>query len=305
MSKNIKKWLFIATSFIIMGCIIFAGTMMKLNWDFSKLSTIKYEENNHTIDKEFKNINVNTNTADIKIETSDDDICRIVCYEEKNLKHTVEVVNDTLEISVLDQRKWYEHIGISAGNTQITVYLPKNEYASLTIKESTGDVKIAKNLVFENISIKASTADIKAENITVGKIELSVSTGDISLNSINCENEVNVKVSTGRTKLANVLCNSIISSGSTGDISLVDVIANKEITINRTTGDIQLDRCDAQDLFIETETGHVKGSLLSEKVFITQSDTGRISVPKTVTGGKCEITTDTGDIKIIVIAQIK
>jgi hypothetical protein len=40
--------------------------------------------------------------------------------------------------------------------------------------------------------------------------------------------------------------------------------------------------------------------LLSEKVFITKSDTGRIDVPETVTGGKCKITTDTGSIRIYI-----
>ena len=54
-------------------------------------------------------------------------------------------------------------------------------------------------------------------------------------------------------------------------------------------------------MFVETDTGDVTGSLLSDKVFITKSDTGSIDVPKTVTGGKCEITTDTGDIKIEII----
>ena len=32
----------------------------------------------------------------------------------------------------------------------------------------------------------------------------------------------------------------------------------------------------------------------------TKTDTGRVDVPKTVEGGRCEITTDTGDIKITV-----
>ena len=35
-----------------------------------------------------------------------------------------------------------------------------------------------------------------------------------------------------------------------------------------------------------------------DKVFITDTSTGNISVPKTITGGKCEITTSTGDIRI-------
>ena len=54
----------------------------------------------------------------------------------------------------------------------------------------------------------------------------------------------------------------------------------------------------AAEILIKTDTGDVKGSLLSEKVFVVQTDTGSIDVPKTVSGGRCEITTDTGDIKI-------
>ena len=52
---------------------------------------------------------------------------------------------------------------------------------------------------------------------------------------------------------------------------------------------------------MKTDTGKVVGSLLSEKVFIAETSTGKVSVPKTTTGGKCEITTSTGDIKIEVI----
>ena len=53
-------------------------------------------------------------------------------------------------------------------------------------------------------------------------------------------------------------------------------------------------------MYVTTSTGEVTGSLRSEKVFITRSDTGRQDVPKSVTGGRCEITTDTGDIEITV-----
>jgi len=40
--------------------------------------------------------------------------------------------------------------------------------------------------------------------------------------------------------------------------------------------------------------------LLTDKVFITKTDTGSINVPDSITGGRCEIKTDTGDIKITV-----
>ena len=40
------------------------------------------------------------------------------------------------------------------------------------------------------------------------------------------------------------------------------------------------------------------GSLLTDKVFITDTDTGSVDVPKTPAGGRCEIKTGTGDIKM-------
>jgi len=49
-------------------------------------------------------------------------------------------------------------------------------------------------------------------------------------------------------------------------------------------------------LRIKTDTGNVTGTLLSEKVFLVETDTGRINVPRTTAGGVCEITTDTGDV---------
>ena len=62
--------------------------------------------------------------------------------------------------------------------------------------------------------------------------------------------------------------------------------------------DVRFEGCDAGELSVRTDTGDVTGTLLSGKVFLVQSDTGRVEVPKTVSGGRCEIATDTGDILI-------
>ena len=61
---------------------------------------------------------------------------------------------------------------------------------------------------------------------------------------------------------------------------------------------VVLDGCDAAEIFVKTDTGDVTGTLLSEKVFVTTTDTGKVEVPRSVSGGRCEITTDTGDIRI-------
>ena len=42
MGKRMKIWLIIAAALILIGCILFAGVMTVMKWDFTKLSTVKY-----------------------------------------------------------------------------------------------------------------------------------------------------------------------------------------------------------------------------------------------------------------------
>ncbi|MBE6671636.1 MAG: DUF4097 domain-containing protein [Ruminococcaceae bacterium] len=317
MRKTTKIWLIIAASLIVIGLVMFAAVMTSFDWDFTKLNTYEYETNTHEINEKFNNISINTDTADIIFTVSDDDKCKIICYEQENLKHSVDVQNDTLTIKIDEEVKWYDRIGINFGSPSITIYLPMDEYASLHIKGSTGDIEIPDKFKFENVDISLSTGDVKflssasgllkiktstgniqAKNISVGSLKLSVSTGNVSLSKVNCEGDINIKVSTGRSNITDTRCKNVISNGSTGDITLTNVIATKKFSLKRSTGDIKFDRCDAYELSVKTDTGDVKGSLLTDKIFIPQTDTGKVNVPKSTTGGKCEITTDTGDIII-------
>ena len=319
MRMRTKVWLIIAASLVLIGCILFAGVMTTLEWDFMELSTVKYETNTYEISEVFNVISMTADTADIAFVLSDDGNCRVECHEEENVKYSVAVKDGTLVIEVVDARKWYEHIGINFGTPKITVYLPKTEYESLHIKESTGDIEIPKDFSFKDvdislstgdvtfnasaselIKIKTSTGDICVENIIAGSLDLTVSTGKVTVSGVICEADVTVGVSTGKAKLIGITCKNVISSGSTGDILLNDVVATEKISIERSTGDVKFDRSDAAEMFIKTNTGDVMGSLLTDKVFITQTDTGDVDVPKTVYGGRCKIITDTGDIKITI-----
>ena len=70
--------------------------------------------------------------------------------------------------------------------------------------------------------------------------------------------------------------------------------------IGRSTGDVRFEECDAAEIFVRTDTGDIKGSLLTDKMFFAEADTGSVRVPKTTSGGRCEITTSTGDIRITI-----
>ena len=302
MSRPTKIWLIVAAALVILGIIIFVVVMTMLNWKFLKLGTVKYETNSYEIDESFRNISIDVDTSDIIILPSDDGKVKVVCYESIKEKHSVSVDNDTLIINTDDNRKWYDHIGIGFKSAKITVYLPiiyipEYNYLFLDIETSTGGVDISRGFHFGRVDIETSIGVIKINGMSAGDVELSASTGRIEISDIICEN-VEIEVSTGKTKLANVKCRSLESEGNTGDISLIDVIVREKIDIERSTGDVIFDSCDAAELHIVTDTGDVKGSLLTAKIFIPRTDTGRINVPKTTSGGVCEITTDTGNIII-------
>ena len=314
MSKKTVIWLITATLLIIIGGVIFVCAMSVNNWNFLKLGNNKYKTNT-CVSENFSSISIESNTEDIVFAVSQNGECEVICYEEDNIKFSVAVLEDTLTIRKIDNRKWYQYIGVNTANSKITVNLPESEYKNLSIKESTGKINIPKDFKFENIDISASTGDIEnlasggtikiktstgsihTENISANSLELSVSTGKVTVKSVDCKEDIKINVSTGKTDIADIKCKNLFSKGSTGSIKLNNVIAEDKFSIERSTGDVKLDKCDAKEVFIKTDTGDVKGSFLSEKVFITETDTGRVEVPKNISGGRCEIETDTGDIK--------
>ena len=68
----------------------------------------------------FENIKIITDTADIDFVLSENLNTLIICEEHKNIKHSVNVKENTLLVEVNDNRKWYEYIGIFVKIPKIT-----------------------------------------------------------------------------------------------------------------------------------------------------------------------------------------
>ena len=225
---------------------------------YSLSITVKLETNEYEIKETFKNIKILTDTADIDFVLSENLNTLIICEEHQNIKHSVNIKENTLLIEVYDNRKWYEHIGITA--SKITIYLPKKEYDELITKSDTGNIRI--------------------KSINANKFDLSTDTGNL--------------------KIVNIKCKNLFSTSDTGNILLENVIAEEKFKIETDTGNVKFIDSDASDIFVKTDTGNVTGNLLTDKVIFAESETGDIDVPKVMADEKCEIITDTGDIKITI-----
>ena len=316
MKTSTKVWLAIAAALVLLGGAVFVGAMTLAKWDFGSLGAEKFETNTTVISEGFRDITIQGATEDITFLPAEDGACRVVFHETEKQKHFAKVQAGTLEIGVIDSRDWQDHL-FSTGAPTITVYLPERAYGKLTIVEDTGDASISKEFSFETIDIEVSTGDVECHASVTGTIGIRTSTGGIRLEGASAD-AVSLKASTGKVEVAHVTwrgafdltvstgkavltevtCARFMTKGNTGSITCTDVMVDGVMAIERTTGDVTFELCDAGELQVQTDTGDVTGSLRSAKVFIVQSDTGKIDVPESVTGGKCKITSDTGDIRI-------
>jgi hypothetical protein len=225
MSNKVKGWLIAATCLILGGALLFGGIMTALHWDFTALSTERYQTKTYTFNEKIENIRIDTDTADVRFAVAADGQCKIVCEESVKEPHRVELQGKTLTVQREDFRRWFDHIGINFKGPHLTVYLPAGSYASLVSKSSTGDLSIVDGFDFE-------------------KVDITVSTGDVSLSGLNC----------GR----------LTTNGSTGNVTLKNVVAERELIVKRSTGDVRLERCDASEIEIKTDTGDIEITIANE-----------------------------------------
>jgi DUF4097 and DUF4098 domain-containing protein YvlB len=336
--KKSNVAIIVAVCLIFVGsAILFAG-LIAADFNFDDFASEQFEETANLVEGSFEHISVSTQIHTIELIKSDNGECKIIYDKNDNFKLEYVITDNTLTLKIIDDREWYDYIGIFTEKATLTLYLPESKYQSLSVVTNTGDVTIPGTLAFtyatiaastgsinisanfeENLSIAVSTGNITLKELKLKKLSASVSTGNILLENVETENELKLECSTGSIELYGINAESIVSTGSQGDILIKNTKVQNEIKIKRSTGDVtltnttadsfkiktstgdvKLNSSDAESIDIETDTGKVEGSLLSEKIFVTNSGTGNIQVPSTNSGGTCKIRTSTGDIRITI-----
>lgn len=311
-----------AVILIIAGCIISFCALATADFDLKKFSNVNYVTNTYEIAEPFTDISVTTGDLDINLIPSKDNKCKVVCKETDRITHNVNVVNNTLMIEENNSLEWFDYIriGFYWENTQIDIYLSENKYNALDISTSSGNINVSNDFYFNKADITASSGDVNFMSEVKNELSVAASSGDILLTSVKA-NDVNASASSGDIRCVDSLIyNRITSSATSGDIilkncdadffwlettsgdsELGDCEAEYDMHIESTSGEIELDRCDADNLELTSTSGDITGTLLTDKTFFTDTNSGDIDVPKTVADGRCEARTTSGDIEFEII----
>lgn len=316
-SKKIAIWLsllFLAAGLLLSVCALFA-----IRFDFTALNTLRLETNAYTVNEHFANIYIDGAECDVRFLPSTDGGCQVICTEGDKIRHTVGVENGTLTVQRIDERKWYEHIGIYWGRMQIVVYLPAEEYGSLFVRSLSGDIELSEPFAFgevqientsgnvrytaptkESISIKTVSGDIYVGGTSAKRCDVSSTSGDIQIASVSCDTALNARTVSGGIELSDTYTGGSTVRSTSGHIVLSNVISFGELHLESVSGDIILKKSDAASLWIKTTSGNVNGSLLTDKSFVTDTVSGYIDVPSSGSGGSCQIKTTSGNVKITI-----
>lgn len=333
--KNVLK---ISACCIALGGILALAGCSMMGFNVGNVSNQKVNVKEYQVQESFASVKIDVSTTDVRFIASQDDTTKVVCTEKERQEHSVCVQDDTLQITMLDTRKWYDHI-FDMSRTAIEVYLPATACVNVTVDGSTGDVFLPQTLSFAEVNIGISTGDIhisspsvqslsvdlstgsvEIENTTVagtvtvkgttgdvelqgvkaGNLTMQTSTGDIDLDAVTVAGAIQLMRTTGSADLENVKCAELSLISDTGSVEMGNVVATQKIYVETSTGDVEFNAIDAPNIQIKTSTGDVEGSLQSGKIFTYKTNTGKVRLPAHGENGTFTIETDTGDIIITV-----
>lgn len=305
MKKSKKILITVAVILIAVGIICGFCGIYSLGFNFNEISTSDFVTHTYTVEDDFTNIIIEDAASNINFYKSNDDKCRVLCDEREKVTHTVVSENNTLTVRVKDERNWFEriNIGFFVADMRVSVYLPKNKYDSLNAASMSGDIDVANEFTFDNAKVGSISGDVSVKADVKQELNISSTSGDVIINNISATECINASSVSGEIDLSNVKGKEIFANTISGGVMLADTVASQKLKANSTSGEIDLKRCDAKNIVLDTVSGEISGTLLSNKQFITETTSGTVNVPQSVSNEECRITTVSGDIYIEIADQ--
>lgn len=293
-----------------------------------------FEKTVYSKEGSFSCVSFETVSDDVKFLPAVDDKYRVECYESEKMKYDVGISGDTLNVSIRDERKWYEKIGLynfafTSDKHDLKIYLPSEEYKKVTGRNVSGNIEIPEGFTISQAEVMTVSGDtviksnimdgIRSDNVsgttTIGsnKDAKVIINGNINLHSVSGivdahvteASDVTIESVSGRIKLDGNSFSTLKINTVSGNIS-ANIISEGTEEINRAdiksiSGNVELKSFEAGKTYIETISGDIDVDFMSDKSFTVISDFGGTlsgTMGGTWTDTSCEIQTNSGDVII-------
>lgn len=341
MRRWVKGLLFTGLGILVAGIIalIIAFAINGFSWKRTLLpgqpkKDAKINTLEETINDEFSNIKVELGAADIKVEKSEDGICRVTYkYRGEDPHLEIGASGNTLEIKQegsdvdfdwehLDQilDHLYNQVNQSFDNElgTLVIYLPEKEYEIFDIYTLSGEIESVHPISCKEANLHTASGDLQLENIK-GKsmLNLAAASGDLSIKNIEGFETVNIAVASGDVAVNNAAFSSQINATTTsGEMTLNQVAVSgsaklestsgairlintefQEGDVETTSGEIYLEYAKAEKLLLKTTSGDIVGRIDADINVHGTTTSGDYSAPSG-TKGDWRTETTSGDVKL-------
>jgi hypothetical protein len=316
MKKRTNILLITACALIILGAVISIGTLIAVDFDFTRLSitrSIGEKQSAEFPAGDISSIAVCADVDDVNIRQSDGDMIYVTYYTSEYADYDLKTEDGTLSLTYnqLKKKRWYEYLwnvnfdfSDEDTFTGVEIEVPAGFAGTLDISASVGDICFAELSLEGEVSVSVTVGDVTLYNITAESASVTTTTGDINVFSCGFVGRAELTTSAGDQGLDGVTSGSaIVCTAQTGDIQLASSDA-PEISANCVTGDITAYYVDADSVALSATTGDISAELIgsaSDYDVTTSTDTGDVysegkgnsTAPRTVTAA-----TTTGDVEI-------
>lgn len=253
--------------------------------------------NTHEINEDFDRIKILTKTTDVVFLPADGEIAKVICHEQRKAPCTVSVKDNALTVQSNEEKSVFDFLSFTY-EPKITVYLPKEQYSSLEIEGSTGDMTIPSGFLFESATIDLSTGDVEFGADVSADLSINQTTGDAHIEA-KISGKLTIDQTTGDAEIENssFLCATITKT--TGDVEIKNTACAENLIIDLSTGNVQIEGYESEGLVDITQTtGDTHLTSLSCKALKSEGDTGDIDLNNVIGGESLEINRSTGNVDL-------
>ena len=293
----------IAVVLIVAGGVLMAATFPTMYAEMK--NNDEYAEYSENLKNHYDSVEIHAVNADVTVTSAADSQPSVNAKTEPWIK--VEVVSNggTLVVKEVDQRKWYQRIGINFTKpSKIEIHLANGTYSELNTVNTNGDIIVKAELetiAFENIVTNNTNGDTRIE-IPVNFVSCTSKNGDIGfiLGPAAMDGRGTTTLVKGMTTNGDIVDDSFASHKSfvTGNGEIKSTGNFAVLYAKTINNDIILDRIYGEKVTAESVNGNITATIMQPMEYITSTKNGIVKVPDKTGEYPIEISTVNGDITV-------
>ena len=301
--------------FIIFGIVLlvaavalFVCGMSIADWDFGKLSTVRYKQKEYTLDteEEIESLTVRYSDAKVEIVYAADAQTAHISYPvridaaDNEIAEVVILAEDgalSIEEKLDGRSDWFNW---DLSSPAVTVTLPADTACALDIRINNGTVVLTgeRAVAAPSVSLYTDNGTLcaaPAGGLTVtGDATLTTQNGTIKADGLAAGGTVTLDNKNGTISASNVSAAALSADLENGNITLENVRIDGALTVENSNGNISMrGSVKAQSFTADTELGTIAvetGGVLDAETLQLSSNLGDITVRGALAGSQADYT---------------